>query len=484
MNPTLALLTALLLALSVASTAAEPTRPNILFVVFDDLNNRLGCYDDPIAKSPNLDRLATRGTVFTRNFCQQPICGPSRASFMSGRRPDSLGIWSMTKHLYDLHPDAITMPQWFMQHGYTAMSIGKVLGGYGKEADFKKLSVPDRRTGGKTKDEFTMPGGSVLPPNLAKDILCESRDVPDDACFDHTSVSLAITELRALSKKREPFFLALGLFKPHAPYKIPKRYWDMYQSKDIPDIKPAARPRNAPNTAFHANHEILGEPSAQRTLSDEARRELRHGYYAAMSFADAQFGRVLNALDELKLADNTIVVVIGDNGFQLGEHDCWGKMTLFGWDARVPLIISAPGHGKLGLKATTISELIDIFPTLNELCGLPNPPKLDGTSLVPALKNPATAVKTAALTQHPRPALYWGRGPHAIPEVMGYALKTDRWSYHEWRDFKTGRVVEQELYDEQSDPLETANLAGTAAAAAVTPALAKQLQAMTRANNP
>lgn len=458
-------------------------KPNVLFVVFDDLNNRLGCYGDLVAKSPNLDRLAARGTVFTRNFCQQPICGPSRASFMSGRRPDSLGIWSMTKYLYDLHPDAVTMPQWFMQHGYTAMSIGKVLAGYGSPEHFKKLSVPDRRTGNPTKDAL-MAGGAPLPPNLAKDRLCENRDVPDNAYFDTGSASLAITELRALAKKSEPFFLALGLFKPHTPYKVPKRYWDLYRREDIPAIETPARPRNAPEIAFHANHEILGEPSAQRTLDDEAKRELRHGYYAAMSFADAQFGRVLDALDELKLRDNTIIVVIGDHGFELGEHDCWGKMTLFGWDARVPLIISAPGMGKGGAKTSAISELIDIFPTLTDLSGLPNPMQLDGTSLVPVLKDASATVKTAALTQHPRPALYWGGGPLALPEVMGYGLTTDRWSYHEWRDFKTGIVVGQELYDEQNDPLETVNLAGTVEAAAQIPALAAQLRAMTKGGKP
>jgi len=462
-----------------AATAASPTQPNILFVVFDDLNNRLGCYGDPVANSPNLDRLAARGTVFTRNFCQQPICGPSRASFMSGRRPDSLGIWSMTKYLYDAHPDAVTIPQWFMQHGYTSMSIGKVLGGYGKEADFKKLSVPDRRTGGKTKDEFALPNGTALPPNLARDLLCENREVPDDACFDSVSASLAITELRALAQKPEPFFLALGIFKPHTPYKVPKRYWDMYRREDIPAIEAPTRPRNAPEIAFHANHEILGEPKAPRTLDEEAKREIRHGYYAAMSFADAQFGRVLDALDELKLRDNTIVVIIGDNGFQLGEHDCWGKMTLFGWDARVPLIISAPGVGKGGMKTGAISELIDIFPTLTDLCSVPTPPKLDGTSLVPVLKDASTSVKTAALTQHPRPALYWGGGPQALPQVMGYGLFTDRWSYHEWRDFKTAQVVGQELYDQQADPLETLNLAGSVDSAAHIPSLAEQLKKVT-----
>jgi iduronate 2-sulfatase len=476
------LLFAPLAMLQAADTPKQ--KPNVLFVVFDDLNNRLGCYGDPVAKSPNFDRLAARGTVFTRNFCQQPICGPSRASFMSGRRPDSLGIWSMTKHLYDLHPDAVTIPQWFMQHGYTAMSIGKVLGGYGKEADFKTLSVPDRRTGSPTKDEFAMPEGAPLPPNLAKDRLCENRDVPDEACFDNISANLAISELRSLAKKPEPFFLALGIFKPHTPYKIPKRYWDMYRREDIPAIETPARPRNAPEIAFHANHEILGEPNDRRTLDEEAKRELRHGYYAAMSYADAQFGKVLDALDKLKLADNTIVVVVGDNGFQLGEHDCWGKMTLFGWDGRVPLIISAPGTGKGGTKTAALSELIDIFPTLTDLCSLPNPPKLDGTSLVPVLKDVNATVKSAALTQHPRPALYWGGGPEALPKVMGYGLFTDRWNYHEWRDFKTGEVVAQELYDGKDDPLETVNLAGTDEAKARIPALAAQIKTMTKGTQP
>jgi iduronate 2-sulfatase len=476
------LLFAPLAMLQAADTPKQ--KPNVLFVVFDDLNNRLGCYGDPVAKSPNFDRLAARGTVFTRNFCQQPICGPSRASFMSGRRPDSLGIWSMTKHLYDLHPDAVTIPQWFMQHGYTAMSIGKVLGGYGKEADFKTLSVPDRRTGSPTKDEFAMPEGAPLPPNLAKDRLCENRDVPDEACFDNISANLAISELRSLAKKPEPFFLALGIFKPHTPYKIPKRYWDMYRREDIPAIETPARPRNAPEIAFHANHEILGEPNDRRTLDEEAKREIRHGYYAALSFADAQFGRVLDALDELKLRDNTIIVIIGDNGFELGEHDCWGKMTLFGWDGRVPLIISAPGLGKGGAKTAALSELIDIFPTLTDLCSLPNPPKLDGTSLVPVLKDANARVKSAALTQHPRPALYWGGGPEALPKVMGYGLFTDRWNYHEWCDFKTGGVVAQELYDGQDDPLETVNLAGTDEAKARIPALAAQIKTMTKGTQP
>jgi len=467
-----------------AADTASPRKPNVLFVVFDDLNTSLGCYGDPVARSPNLDRLAARGTVFTRAFCQQTICGPSRASFMSGRRPDSLGIWSMTKYLYDLHPDAVTIPQWFRRHGYSAMSIGKVLGGYGKEADFKTLTVPDRRTGGKTKDEFKMPDGRPLPPNLAKNELCENRDVPDEACFDAMSAGLAITELRTLAKKPEPFFLAVGFFKPHSPYKVPKRYWDLYRREDIPAIEPEGRSRNSPDIAYHANHEILGAPNARRTLDEDAQREIRHGYYAALSFADAQFGRLLDALEELRITDDTVVVVTSDNGFHLGEHDTWGKMTLFGRDARVPLIISAPGVGKGGVKTAAISELIDLFPTLTSLAGLPSPRPLDGTSLVPVLENAGVSVKAAALTQHPRPALYWGGGSQAVPQVMGYALRTDHWSYHEWRDFGTGRVVGLELYDERADPLETVNLAGNPEAAVQIPVLAGQLDALVKAGAP
>ena len=468
-------------AVSGAPAAMKP-RPNVLFVVLDDLSQRLGCYGDPVAKTPHLDRLAARGTVFTRAFCQQPVCGPSRASFMSGRRPDSLGIWSMTRYLYDAHPDAVTIPEWFFRNGYTALSIGKVLGGYGGEADFKKLSVPDRRTGGKTKDEFAMPGGGPLPPNLAKDPLCENRDVPDEACFDTHSVNLAISELRVLAGQPAPFFLALGLFKPHSPYKVPKKYWDLHSG--IPPVYPAGRPRGAPELAFHANHEILGEPGTHRKLSGESVSEIRRGYYAAVSYADAQLGRVLDALEELQLRDKTIVVVIGDNGFHLGEHDTWGKMTLFGPDARVPLLIIAPGVGAPGTKTRALSELVDLFPTLTELCGLPAPPLLDGASLVPVLRDPEATVKTGVLTQHPRPALYWGGGREAQPQVMGYALRTDRWSYHEWRDFQTGRVVSQELYDEEADPLETVNLAGTMEAAARMPVLAEQLGRMTGGGKP
>ncbi len=453
-------------ALPLISTAVDtpPTakKPNVLFVVFDDLSTRMGCYGDPIAKTPNLDRLAERGTVFERAYCQQPICGPSRASFMSGRRPNTLGIWSMTQYLYDCHPDIQIIPEWFKNNGYTSMSIGKVLASYSHtdKSDFFRLDKTDRRTGGKRKDEFwpDNPEGKPLPPNLAKDPLCENRDLPDESCFDTLSADLAISELRDLAGKPKPFFLALGFFKPHTPYKIPKRYWDLYNRADIPAIEHPYRPENAPDIAFHANHEVLGTGADHRSIDEEAKQEIRHGYYAATSFVDAQFGRVLEELDRLNIADNTIVVVFGDNGFHLGEQDTWGKMTLYELDARVPMIISAPMLGVPAAKTVSIAELIDLFPTLTDLCGLPAPNWLDGVSLAPVLKDPSAKVKDVAITQYPRPALYWGGGLSAEPETMGYVLHGEKFNYNRWCDFKTGKTVAEELYNQPGALIEAVNL--------------------------
>ena len=463
------LLTSLLpVTAGVAADVPAAQKPNVLFVVFDDLNTRLGCYGDPVAKSPNLDRLAARGVTFARAYCQQPICGPSRASFMTGRRPNTLGIWSMTRYPLDCYPQIKILPEWFKEHGYTAMSIGKVFAAYSHidSSDFFRLSKPDRRTGGARKDEFWPgdPAGKPMPPNLAKDPLCENRDLPDGACFDTLSADLAITELRDLATKREPFFLALGFFKPHTPYKVPKCYWDLYERDDIPAIESPDRPAGAPDLAFHVNHEITGTGEHRRTIDAAAQREIRHGYYAAMSFADAQFGRVLDELDRLGIADETIVVAISDNGFHLGELDTWGKMTLFRLDARVPMIIAAPmarGRRKEsgGRKTTAISELVDLYPTLVDLCALPMPEGLDGKSLVPVLKDPSAWIKEAAITETPRPALYWGGGPDAEPETIGYAMRTERFTYNRWCDFKSGQPVHEELYSYSDASLETVNLA-------------------------
>lgn len=479
--------------LAVASFAAD-AKPNVLFIICDDLNTAIGPYGDAYAKTPNMDKLAARGMVFLKNYCQQSVCNPSRASFMTGRRPDTLQIWDIPTNLRDLHPDMITMPQWFKQHGYFAQGIGKIYHNWDQkiQGDPDSWSAPqvmhwDRHY----LDNAVLPPGVPMPPNLAINIHCESRDVPDEAYFDGRIANMAKDALQQFAKSGQPFFLAVGMWKPHGPMNAPKKYWDLYQRDEVPAPKPATRPINAPDIAFHDNHEFSGYHPVFRTLQkvDEAgRREMRHGYYAAISYVDAQIGKVLDELDRLKLTDDTIIVLTSDHGLQTGEHTSWGKQTLFQLDAVAPMIISAPGVTGPGTRTHSISELIDIYPTLADLCGLPLPTGLDGLSLKPVLLNPAATVKMAALTQFPRPTNFFRVAQHSKtrpePPVMGYAIHNDRWCYTEWREFKTGRVVGQELYDDLNDPTETVNLSGTLEGAAVIPALAEQLDTLIKSAKP
>ena len=459
-------------------TKASAQKPNVLFIVFDDQDNKLGPYGDKFAKTPNLDKLASRGMVFQRAYCQQPVCNPSRISFMTGRRPDTLGIWDIPTNLRERHPDMITMPQWFKQHGYFAQGIGKIYHNWAQKihGDPESWSVPQLMHWDRHDTEKpVLPEGVPMPPNFAKDPLCESRDVPDEAYFDGRIANLAMDALQGFSKSKQPFFLAVGFWKPHSPFNAPKRYWDLYDRAQVPLAEPATRPVNAPEIAFHANHEFVGKAANNRTLDEAAIRELRHGYYAAISYVDAQLGKVIDELDRLDLTKNTIIVLIGDNGLHLGEHTSWGKMTLYDLDTSVPLIISVPDMTEKGGSTQALAELIDVYPTLADLCDLPAPAGVDGVSLKPALQNSAARVKSAALSQYPRPALYWSKQKN--PSVMGYALYTDRWCYTEWRDFETGRIVGQELYDEIADPKQSVNLAGTVDGAKFIPDLAAQLDA-------
>ena len=468
--------------------ATPPQRPNVLFIVFDDLSTQMGCYGDTFAKTPNFDKLAARGMVFERNYCQQPICNPSRVSFMTGRRPDTLGIWDIPTNLRERHPDMITMPQWFKQHGYFAQGIGKIYHHWAQKTsgDPASWNVPEIMHWGRHQLAHpVLPAGTPMPPTLAQDPWCECRDVPDEAYYDGRIANLAIEALRVLANKKQPFFLGVGMWKPHTPFNAPKRYWDMYDRDQVPAARPPDRPKNAPDLASHANHELMGLPpdyAPMRSIDEAAKQELRHGRYAVISYADAQIGKVLDELDRLGLAENTVVALITDHGLQVGEHGSYGKMTLYKLDTRVPLIVAGPGVTKTGTKTQSLAELIDVYPTLADLCGLPRPDGVDGVSLKPVLQDPGACVNAGALTQHPRPALYWNTQPE--PSVMGYSLHTDRWCYTEWRDFRTSRVVGQELYDYYADPEESVNLAGTLEGAPHIPALAVQLEAMVRSAKP
>jgi iduronate 2-sulfatase len=350
----------------------------------------------------------------------------------------------------------VTLPQWFKENGYETRCAGKIF------HNWHTKEKGDRRSW--SSDEFLYyanHGDDVpevkgeLPRNFALDIgrdygkvpLCERRDVPDEAYYDGRVAAEAVKVLAAVKDK--PFFLAVGFWKPHAPFNAPKKYWDLYDPKTLPKLD-APRPKGAPDIAFHDGREILGIPPKNITPSAEQIAEMRHGYFANISYMDAQVGKVLKALDEHKLTDRTVVVFVSDHGYHIGEFGLWAKTSCFELDARVPLIVAAPGVKDAGRGTPMVVELIDLFPTLTELCGLKNPKGLDGESFAVALVDWDRYRKgvnpSYAYTQHPRPA-YYDRTEKGIPDAMGYSVHNGLSRYTEWRDWTTGKLLAAEYYD-------------------------------------
>jgi iduronate 2-sulfatase len=444
-----------------ASSAPAAARPNVLFIVADDLRVELGCYGS-IARAPNLDALAARGVRFDRAYCQQAVCNPSRSSFLTGRRPDTLQIWSNGTHFREKNPDVTTLPLWFKENGYETRDAGKIFHNWHtKEKGDRQSWSADEFLHYANHGDDTPAVKGELPPNLALDAgrpygmvpLCERRDVSDEAYYDGRVAAEAVRVLGQV--KDRPFLLAVGFWKPHAPFNAPKRYWDLYDASKLPPFDPA-RPTGVPDVALHDSREVLGVPPKNITPNAAQVRELRHGYFANISYMDAQVGKVLAALDAHKLRDRTVIVFISDHGYHIGEHTVWGKTSCFEFDARVPLIVSTPGMKTAGQATRSLTELVDLFPTLADLCGLKSPAGLEGVSLVPVLNDPAKAVKSAAFTQHPRPA-YYDRTPAGIPEAMGYSVRTEAGRYTEWREWTTGKLVGAEYYDHARDPNELTN---------------------------
>ena len=436
--------------------AAPHDRPNVLFIMADDLRSELGCMGAKHVISPYLDALAARGRLFTRAYCQQAVCNPSRASMMTGLRPDTLRIWDLPTHLRDRRPEVITLPQHFKNHGYFTQGIGKLFHNWRQEiqGDPQSWSVPQvlhYATHGS--DQPTLPEGDELPPNFSRNPKCDRRAVPDNAYFDGRIADLAIDALGQLKKKQQPFFLGVGFWKPHLPFNAPKKYWDLYDPAKLPSVTNPQHPTNAPDIAFHDAREMLRSFGGKQPTPAQ-RRELRHGYYAAISYMDAQIGRVLAELDRLGLRENTIIAFASDHGFHLGEHGLWAKTSCFEWDASVPMIIATPKQNYPGQPTSALAELLDLYPTLTELADLPEPQHLEGKSLAPVLRNPKATIKAAAYTQHPRPAYFKGK-----PEAMGYSMRTGSARYTEWRNWKTGRLLARELYDHALDPGENHNVA-------------------------
>jgi iduronate 2-sulfatase len=445
----------LLLASLTAPASADQASPgpNVLLIMADDLRPELASYGSP-ALTPNFDRLARRSVQFDRAYCQQAVCNPSRSSMLTGRRPDTLRLWSNGTHFREANPDVTTLPLWFKEHGYVTRCVGKIFHNWhtAVKGDARSWSAPEYLHYANHNDDKPQVAGA-LPPDCATAPRCECRDVPDEAYFDGRVAAEAVRILDEL--KDRPFFLAVGFWKPHSPFNAPKRYWDLYDRAKLPPLDPS-RPEGVPEVALHDSREILGIPPNRITLTPAQAAEIRHGYFANVSYLDAQLGKVLDALDRGGLAARTVVVFAGDHGYHLGEHGLWAKTSNFELDARVPLLIAVPGGANAGRRTDSLAELLDIFPTLVELCGLPVPGGLEGTSLVPVLRDPSAKVKDAAFTQHPRPA-YYDREPSRTPQAMGLSVRTDSVRYTEWRDWSSGAVVARELYDAAHDPGEMRN---------------------------
>jgi len=449
---------ALSLAFPAASRAKKVKRPNVLFIAIDDLRGAVGCLGDKIAVTPNMDRLAKQGTVFLNAYCQQAVCNPSRASVITGMRPDTLKVWDLKTHFRKHHPDIVTLPQYFKQHGYFTQSFGKILHGQGVPSmdppSWSMEPVWDHCT---KRDQYVLPENRPGEDN-GKQAAAECADVADEAYIDGKVAVEAIKRIEELAENDQAFFLAVGFRKPHLPCSAPKKYWDMYKRESFEnDDWPALnRPKDGPDIALHNWKELRGYtdiPNIGEIPSEKA-AEVRHGYYASASYTDAQIGKLMEAIDNYDLGENTIICLWSDHGFHLGEHTIWCKTSNYEFDARVPLIISAP-KGEKGQACRKLVELVDMYPTLVELAGLPLPVGLEGTSMVPLLDDSKRNWKKAVFTQFPRPSYYKENF-----SSMGYSVRTERFHYIEWIDAKKMEPIALELYDHRSDPYELINQAG------------------------
>ena len=465
-----------------ADTAAK--KPNILFIAVDDLRPELGCYGKDYIKSPNIDRIAKAGMVFNRAYCQQAVCSPTRSSLMTGTRPDTTKVWDLVTHFRDALPEVVTLGQHFKQNGYFVQGMGKIY--HGSLDDPATWSVPwqtpkavkyvlpenlkldGRQYEGepdgdakpkakkkKGKADSAPDGPPSTGPN-SRGPAFEGADVPDNTFQDGKVAELALSTLRDLSKKKEPFFLAVGFIKPHLPFVSPKKYWDLYDPAKIKLAPNKFRPKDAPDYAILPGGELRnyhGIPAG--SIPDDLARQLKHGYYAGVSYTDAQVGKLLDELDRLGLHQNTIIILWGDHGWKLGEHDAWCKHSTVENDTNVPLLLSVPGMKNAGAHTEAIVEYVDIYPTLSELAGLPLPGHLEGTSMKPLLDDPKRPWKTAAFSQYPRAA-----GKSGVGALMGYSMRTERYRFTVWvgRNDHT-KVDAIELYDHQTDPQENTNIA-------------------------
>ena len=396
-------------------------KPNVLFFAVDDLRPEFGAYGKTYIHSPNLDRLANRGVTFNRAYCQQAVCSPSRSSLLTGTRPDTTKVWDLETHFRKALPDVVTLPQHFKQNGYFVQGMGKLYhGGFDdppvvvravdvaqdrprhlRLAGEQRAEQASRSRNAEERSRRTKKGQGRQP--RPRGPAFESSDVPDNTFHDGALADMAVAALAECAKKDQPFWLGVGFIRPHLPFVAPKKYWDLYDPAAIQLAPNPFPPKGAPDYAVLPGGELRsyhGIPAGP--IPDDLARQLKHGYYAAISYMDAQVGRVLDELDRLGLTENTIIVLWGDHGWKLGEHGGWCKHSNVENDTNAPLLISVPGMKTAGQRTDSLAEFVDIYPTLAELCGLPLPEHLEGTSLVPVLRDPAKSVKNAAFSQYPR----------------------------------------------------------------------------------
>jgi len=497
----------------------KKARPNVLFIAIDDLRPELGCYGSKIAITPNLDRLAQNGLLFERAYCQEAICGPSRASLMTGARPDTINVIENNAYFRDLNPDIVTLPQHFRANGYETVYMGKVFHGRFTDDELSWSRKPARDKVGVKPPR--LPGGYALAENqetfkknrarmmakygekarggLGNGPAYECADVPDQAYIDGFNTDLAIATMNGmLDKGDKSFFLGLGFMKPHLNFVAPKRYWDLYDPATIPLATQDSGPENGAEMGLHASFELRVRYGIPKTgpIGPKLATTLRHAYLACVSYVDAQIGRMITALEDAGIRDNTIIIVWGDHGWHLGDMGIWGKATNYEIATRVPLIIRTPDMPDENRGNTTdaLVELVDIYPTLCDLAGVIPPNHLEGHSFAPLLDDPKRRWKSAAFSQFPTPALReWAANPLSpgmretyfgplIEEVetriiaqqkdlwdrdlfenhlMGYTMRTDRYRLVVWKDRRhpKNKPVFVELYDYHTDPTEKQNIA-------------------------
>lgn len=459
----LIIITALFLSANLfAQKEKKVVAPNILFIALDDLRPEINCYGAEHMKTPGIDKLASQGMLFQRAYCQQSICMASRASIMTGTRPEYNKLYNCNA-LVDLAPDLLTLNEHLANNGYATYSIGKIYhhaSDRGDQFGENWFDPTDRWTGrGYSSDEAI----SEIAANEKfdkgkrdKGPAYEMMDVPDNHYVDGTNAEHAVKLLKKFSKSDQPFFLGFGLHKPHLPWNVPKKYWDLYPPEEIelspvPDFPEGLTPYTLTNWGELRGY--FGIPQGNDEIPDELALQLRRAYYASVSYADAQVGKVLDALEKYGLRENTIVVLWGDHGWKLGDHRAWGKHTNFEFDTRVPMIISVQGMSTAGKSTMSFAEFVDIYPTLCELAGIPLPGHLQGESLVPVLEDPEAKIKNYACSIFPRNRTEDER------TITGFSIRTDSYRYIEWIHLQSGITMAKELYDHKEDPIEQRNIA-------------------------